>query len=261
MSRVPHLLREWPRIRRKISRPRQVALLTDFDGSRIPIQRRHDGGYASPAARRLLATTAGRGAVVGVISGRRLEDVEERVAVPGLWYAGVHGYFLRDPSKRFVSRLDATGRARVARAARLLEEGLTGVPRVAVEKKSATVAVHYRRASRRGAEYAGQLVRDVARRTGLDLLSGKKIWELCADGKVDKWSAVQFILARERRRNPIAGRVTVYLGDDTTDESVFARLRGVSVAVGKRHRTAARYYLRSPKEVRMFLERVCRDLT
>jgi len=34
-------------------------------------------------------------------------------------------------------------------------------------------------------------------------------------------------------------------------------MTGISVAVGKRPRTAARYFLRSPAEVRIFLERLC----
>jgi trehalose-phosphatase len=67
---------------------------------------------------------------------------------------------------------------------------------------------------------------------------------------VDKAAAIRFIL-NQRRTKP----AVIFLGDDVTDESVFRRVRGVTVLVGKRRPTAARYWLRSPEEVREFLER------
>ena len=48
--------------------------------------------------------------------------------------------------------------------------------------------------------------------------------------------------------------VLFYFGDDVADERVFRSMRGISVVVGKRRHTAARYYLRSTAEVRRFLE-------
>ena len=48
----------------------------------------------------------------------------------------------------------------------------------------------------------------------------------------------------------------MYLGDDVSDEQVFRRWAGVSVAVGRRSRTAAQYFVRSPAEVADCLERL-----
>jgi trehalose-phosphatase len=126
-----------------------------------------------------------------------------------------------------------------------------------VEPKGATVAVHYRGASRRNVVRAREALTQCREEIpGLHLMKGKKVWELLPKREVDKWAAIQFILKRERRKRRSAGRTLVYLGDDTTDERVFRKMPGISVAVGKRHKTAARFFLRSPAEVRQFLRRV-----
>jgi len=88
----------------------------------------------------------------------------------------------------------------------------------------------------------------------ISLLEGKYIWEILPGRRVDKWSAVQFILRRERRR-PEPAPFICYVGDDVSDECVFRKLRGISVAVGKRRHTAARYYVRSSAEVGRLIER------
>ena len=92
---------------------------------------------------------------------------------------------------------------------------------------------------------------------GLRILSGKKVWEFVpgpGHKVADKWAAIQLIL-RQKGVRASDHACVAYLGDDATDEQVFERLRGITVAVGKRRRTAARYYLQSPAEVREFLER------
>ena len=93
-------------------------------------------------------------------------------------------------------------------------------------------------------------------RDNFTLLHGKRVWEFLPAGRgraVNKWTGIELILRRcgFSRRDHAA---VVYLGDDATDEHVFRNLRGITVAVGKRKRTAARYYLRSTAEVRRFLQ-------
>ena len=146
------------------------------------------------------------------------------------------------------------------RARRRLSRCLRGMAGIVVEPKGATVAIHYRGASRADAERTrAALTRCRAGLPGLHLMAGKKVWELLPEREVDKWAAIRYILRRERRRRPSAGGTVVYLGDDTTDERVFRKMHGISVAVGKRHKTAARFFLRSPAEVRQFLKVVSED--
>jgi trehalose-phosphatase len=257
MKHPRHLLGAWPRLRAQLADPCRVALFTDFDGTLVRIRRRPGGVRLGAHVRRLLAELSRAGALVGVVSGRRLEDVRGRVGLRGIWYAGAHGFFLRDPANRRFTLLKLAERLLVSRAQRWLARQLRGVPGIALEPKGATVALHYRGASRRCVELARVAIAQFLRKTkGLHLMSGKKVLELVPAREVDKWAAIQFVFAREKRRRPDTIQTVIYLGDDTTDERVFEKMRGISVAVGKRQNTSARYFLRSPAEVRQFLEKL-----
>ena len=53
----------------------------------------------------------------------------------------------------------------------------------------------------------------------------------------------------------------IYAGDDIADESAFQALhRGITVRVGKSMRTRARFRLRNPEEVLLFLKELERQL-
>lgn len=255
MSRPRHLLRVWPQLRRRLQRAKRRALFTDYDGTLTAIRRWPQQARLGPAMRQALREAAAASQVAGVVSGRRVEEIVARVGLRGVWYAGVHGYFLRNPQGRQCSLVSREERKRVARAARRLRERLRGLPGIDLEAKGATVAVHYRRASRAIARRARAIVQRCCT-DGMELMSGKKVWELVPAGRsrrVNKWTGMEFILRRAGfgRRDHAA---VAYLGDDTTDEDVFRHLRGITVAVGKRQRTAARYYLGSIAEVRKFLQ-------
>jgi len=251
-----HLLDQWPQVERRLRRATRVALLTDFDGTLVPIRRRPGEVRLSRQVRALLAALAGNGVVLGVVSGRRLSDVRARVGLRGIWYVGAHGYFLLPPTGQTMTLLKPNRIAEMKQAHRCLTQRLRGVPGIFLEPKQATVALHYRQASARGRRQARFVIQQLLKEhPGLHLLSGKKVWELLPDSRVSKWTAIRQILRQEREQK--GGRWLVfYLGDDTTDERVFARMKGVTVAVGKHRHTSARFHLRSPAEVALFLERL-----
>lgn len=244
----------WPRLERRLRAAPVRILLTDFDGTLVRIRRRPSDVRLAKSTARLLAAIRDAGCVVGVVSGRGLEDLLSLVRVPGLWYAGSHGYRLRDPAGRMISLATPAERRRIARAVRWLRPRLGKIPAIRLDVKHASVAVHYRTASPRAAHRAREVIeRLLTRDAGLRLLSGKKVWELLPGESVDKGVAVRRLLAEIRAPR---GRFVAYLGDDTTDESVFRKLAGgVTIVVGRRPGTAARYSLRSMGEVRELLRR------
>ncbi|MGH9815716.1 MAG: trehalose-phosphatase [Candidatus Acidiferrales bacterium] len=255
MGNPKHLLAEWPRLRRRLARARRRALFSDFDGTLIWIRPRLRPARLAPPLQRLLTAAVARGDVVGIVSGRRLKSLREAVGLEGIWYAAVHGCYLRSPHGRQFVLLDRKALRRVAAATKHLLRRLQGLPGISIEVKRAVVTVHYRRAAPRVREQARTEVQECLR-PGLSLMRSKKAWELVPEmsGKVvDKWAAIQFILKRERVARADYAAV-VHLGDDTTDEHVFRALDGITVAIGKRRRTAARYYLNHAGEVRKFLD-------
>jgi trehalose-phosphatase len=247
----------WGEITRQIQRAQQVALFTDFDGTLTPIRRDPEAVGLAPRVRELLGEIAESGVTLGVVSGRKIADVRKRVRLKRIWYAGAHGLFLRDPKNRSFSLAKPEQKARIREATRLLEKHIRGARGLRLERKVATVALHYRGAPDESQRIAREAVAKVMERDpDLCLLASKKVWGLLPDAQSDKWGAISFIMDRERRRHSRGHGLLIFVGDDATDERVFTRMRGISIVVGKKSKTAAKYWLRSPGEVRTFLERL-----
>jgi trehalose-phosphatase len=89
---------------------------------------------------------------------------------------------------------------------------------------------------------------------GLRVEEGKKVVELRPDVDWDKGKAVLWLI----ETLGWDGALPIHLGDDATDETVFAALegRGVGIFVGTEDRsTAASLRLRDSEEVGAFLDR------
>jgi len=260
MRAPAHLWRAWPRVARRIRAARRRALFTDLDGTLAPIRQDARAVKLLPGVRRLLRRAARRGDVVGVISGRQVRELQRLVGVRGIWYAGTHGHFIEEPAGRRRQLLGPAQKRVVARMLGELRSGLRGLRGIRIEPKDGSVSVHYRGAPAAGVARARRVVRGVLRaQPGAYLQPGKKVWELLAENRaaprglrrVDKGAALEFIRGREPALDLVC-----FLGDDATDERAFEKNRaGLSILVGRRRRSAAKYYLRSPREVRRFLER------
>lgn len=247
------LAADWPQLARRLRRAGRLAVLTDFDGTLAPIQHRPDTVRLSDRVRRALAQLHARGHVVGIVSGRRIDDLRRRVGLSGLWYAGNHGFFLRSPHGTSLNLVHDEEHSDVPRIARALTQALRGVPGVRLEVKPASVAVHYRGAPPASHRAATRAAHRVAQAGSRRLLSGKCVWELLPRTPVDKAVAVRTILDLERRNG--TALAAVFIGDDLTDEPVFSLPLTLPVCVGRRQ-TAARYRLRTPADVVRLLERI-----
>lgn len=249
-----HLFDCWDDVARQLRRARHVALFTDFDGTLTPIRRDPEAARLVPRMRELLEKLTKSGITLGVVSGRKVADLRRRVRLKHIWYGGAHGLFLLDPQGRSHSLATAEQKARIGRATRLLAKHIRGARGLRIEHKIATVALHYRGAPPQSQRVAWDAVARVMELDpNLCLLASIKAWGLLPDAQSDKWAAVSFIVERERRRHSGGRWLLIFIGDDATDERVFAKMHGISIAVGKREKTAAQYRLRSPGEVQQFL--------
>lgn len=259
MSPPVHLWESWADGLAALRAARCRCVFADFDGTLVPLRRHRGVPQLSRSVARLLARLPLSCTAAGIASGRRLDDLWGRVGIPGLWYIGDHGFSLLSPQgqRRLWSR--AAEQRRVRRAAQELAERLHGLPGIEIEEKEATVAVHYRQAPPRAVQRARVgLEALLATHRGLHLMEGNKVWELLPNDRINKWTALQQVLRRVGCR--ASEGWLVYVGDDTTDECVFQgmeqdRWRGLSIVVGQKAATAARYFLRSPGEVKVFLRR------
>jgi trehalose 6-phosphate phosphatase len=249
-----HLFRCWEEIALQIRERRTVALFLDFDGTLVEIQPHPEQVSFDAAARRTLSQLALNPRVrVWVISGRRQADVRARTRVPGIHYRGLHGW-----EGRAHRAIPQPARDAIAATRETLRWALARYEGIWVEDKLVTFTIHYRDANENGIRRAWKCVQDaVAPFNGLlHLFSGKKMWEVTPEGLGNKGSAVLQELAS------VAGRpLPIYVGDDLVDEPAFSALGdGVTVRVGDKGPTGARYRLSSVRQVHQFLERLEKEL-
>jgi trehalose-phosphatase len=188
-----------------------------------------------------------------LLSGRRRRDVENRVGVAGITYLGLHGW-----EGRKAGEPRPIMRSLLRSAKRQLQDRLAGLQGVWIEEKGPILTIHVRGASPRTAGKAGSFVRQVMAsfEPHLRILPGNHIWEVIPPELPGKGAAARMLL-----REMPAETLPFYLGDDTTDESAFTALpEGITVCVGDRQPTKARFRLRGPREVYRFLQRLEREL-
>jgi trehalose-phosphatase len=262
MKRPRPLWRHWRSLVRHLRNEtdRGLALLSDFDGTLAPIVPHPDQARLPARARRALERWARLpSATVGVVSGRSLADLRRRVGLRGIHYIGSHGEEWTGANGRAPTRANARCVACIRALGAQLEERLASLPGICVERKTMSVAVHYRQAGPRAATAARRAVLEALRTTRRDvrLLEGKKVLELLPAGSGSKGHAVTRLRAQWAPRRPL-----IYLGDDVTDESVFRRLRrgDIGIHVGENSRSWADYRVRSPEGAARFLERLAEVL-
>jgi trehalose-phosphatase len=250
---VKSLWPEWPRVRERIAMQKSVFLLFDFDGTLAPLAGRNDAARLPEAIRGLLGSLQHLPRVrVAILSGRSLQDLRARVNLPALYYSGNHGMEITGPGISFLHAGAVARRSIVQSLAAQFESDLRRVPGAAFENKGLTLSVHYRRvppASRRPLRRLRARMRvetsDLPVRWG----AGRKVWELLPRVPWHKGAAALYLLRQTRNPFPIA------LGDDTTDEDIFAALkgRGLSIRVGRLKSSRADYYLIDQGQVARFL--------
>jgi len=252
---LPSALGALDAIRERIA-GRVVMVFLDYDGTLTPIVRRPEDAVLSDDMRARVRALAAR-VPVAVVSGRDRAAVEALVGLPGLVYVGSHGFDVAGPPGRDSLRLEvAADHLPDLDAAEVALRGrLAGIRGAIVERKRLTLAAHYRLVAgvhRPRLVEAVDAVRAAHPRLRKD--AGKAVLELRPDVEWDKGRAVRWLLERVAP----AG-IGIYLGDDLTDETAFAALRGdgIGIAVGVTTReTLAELVLRDPEEVGSFLHQL-----
>jgi trehalose 6-phosphate phosphatase len=125
-------------------------------------------------------------------------------------------------------------------------------PRLRVEVKRGSIALHYRQAPELEALCHDAMRAAVDESPGMVLMRGKMVIE-AKPGGATKGIAIEAFM----QEAPFAGRAPVFVGDDVTDEMGFAmvqRLQGLGVKIGE-GATCAWQRIESPAEFRDQLKR------
>ncbi|MBA5846617.1 trehalose-phosphatase [Gordonia amicalis] len=243
-----------------IAASRRPVVFLDFDGTLSDIVDDPSAAVLVEGAAEALTRLA-RLCPVAVISGRDLDDIRERVGLPGLWYAGCHGLELLGPGgEHLVNEVARTSTPAIAAVSEELRQRFAAVDRVLVEPKHFSVAVHFRNASPDDVEDIIAAAREIGVRRGLRALPGRKVLELKPDVDWDKGQALEWV--RHQVGAVDRGWITIYFGDDLTDEDAFDRIAtdGIGIVVraeeNRDRRTAALFAVESPGAISALLAQI-----
>jgi trehalose 6-phosphate phosphatase len=217
-----------------VEQPAATVILSDFDGSLSPIVERPGDAVALPAARDALVALVGRFGRVGIVSGRPIEFLAERLPVPGLAYAGLYGMEVMVDGERRVDPRVLPYVDAVAAAADEADERLAGT--IVERKAGVSVTFHWRTTPDRADEVLA-CAAELADRYGLSQLPTRFAVELRPPVAIDKGTVTDALIA--------GFSVAAFAGDDTGDLAAFAALER---AVGDgRIARACRIGVRSPE--------------
>ena len=235
----------------------ETAVLLDIDGTLLDFAPTPREVWVPPGLaktlHRLLQRTNG---ALALVSGRSLNDIDLIFAPDTFPAVGGHGAEMRlDPDSEAVAAhappMDKELKRRLAAIARLS-------PGILLEDKGYSLALHYRLAphAEKAIYEAVSLIRADLPSAPIEVLPGKSVCEIKHSG-FTKASGVLELMTHE----PFKGRRPFFIGDDVTDETVFAimpDLDGLSFSVGRRAKGVAGHF-DAPSDVREFLAHLLDD--
>jgi len=226
----------------------QLVLLFDYDGTLVPIADHPALARLDPATRELLGQLAGLPRVLlGILSGRMLEELAEMVALAKLCLAGTAGLELHLYGARLVPPQAEPARQWIGNLAQRLDGLPAAFPGAWLENKGLGLTVHYRDVP---AERAGPLRAEVDRAVAalahpFRLTDGPLAVEIVPELGWNKGTAVQRILDSL----PGDDVCLLYAGDEANDADALqtvAALGGIALGIGPQAPDAAQYRLPDP---------------
>jgi len=242
-SLVPHLSRS--------------AILLDVDGTLLDLAPTPREVWVPPGLAKTLERLHRRtGGALALVSGRSLNDIDLIFAPEQFPAVGGHGAEMRVSSDSeavatHAPPLDKELKRRLAAIARLS-------PGILLEDKGYSLALHYRLAphAEKAIYAAVSLIRADLPNAPIEVLPGKCVCEIKHSGFTKATGVLELM-----NHEPFKGRHPLFIGDDVTDESVFAimpDLRGLAFSVGRRAKGVAGHF-DEPSDVREWLAHLLDD--
>ena len=229
----------------------ELAVLLDIDGTLLDLAPTPREVWVPPGLaetlKGLLERTSG---ALALVSGRSLNDIDLIFAPEQFPAVGGHGAEMRlstdsEAVATHAPPMDKELKRRLAAIAKLS-------PGILLEDKGYSLALHYRLAphAEKAIYEAVSLIRADLPNAPIEVLPGKSVCEIKHSG-FNKASGVRELMLHE----PFKGRRPIFIGDDVTDETVFAimpELRGLAFSVGRRAQGVAGLF-DEPSDVRQWL--------
>ncbi len=240
---------------------KKLVFFLDYDGTLTPIVEKPHLAVLSEEMRGILKELSSK-CVTAIVSGRGREDVENLVAIDGLFYAGSHGFDIRGKDFSLIQPQAEETIPLILEIVEYLSKAISGIDGVLIENKKFSVAVHYRLVRENNLPLIEDFVRAIVKKHPcLRLMHGKKVFEIMPAIDWNKGKAVRWIM--QALKINWSDTTVVYIGDDTTDEDAFrvARARGLSILVSEGSQpSAADFRVSSPDEVKRLFKDIIKHL-
>ena len=217
------------RLSRRFARARTRTIVLDYDGTLREFELHPDLAQPTPEIRRLLRALANVPSTdVHIVSGRRRRNLEQWFGRIPVHLCAEHGYLARAPGGEWHTLVDLD-LSWLRPIERLLRRVAADVPGAHVERKSCSVAWHYRQAEPEYASWrARELLNDLHQHlqgSPAEILQGNQVVEVRAQG-VDKGLYVRSLFPNGRE----SSHFVLGLGDDRTDHDLLDALPSGSIA-------------------------------
>jgi len=240
---------------------RGLAILLDYDGTLVPIADHPRLATLPPDSRDLLASLASLPRVIlGIVSGRPLDELRAMVGLAGLLYAGTNGAEREWNGMRLVPGESKASRALCENVTGELTRVLPLAPGAWLERKPAGLTLHYRQAEGNRADRLRQaaLAKLAAFAGRIDVAQGPLAIEINLHPRFTKGGIVDWVC-----RQVAPDHLPFFAGDAANDSDALAavrKLRGVSVGVGPHAPGTAELSVESPAALVEILHRLWRLL-
>jgi trehalose 6-phosphate synthase/phosphatase len=217
------------RLQRRFVRARSRTIMLDYDGTLRELEPHPDLAIPTPEIRMLLRDLASLHSTdVHIVSGRRQRNLEQWFGQLPIHLCAEHGYIAKPPGGEWRPLVDLD-LSWLPSIDRLLRRVAADVPGVHVERKSCSVAWHYRQAEPEyGSWRAHELLNDLREHLAgapAEVLLGHRVIEVRARG-VDKGLYVRRVFPSGKSST----RFVIGLGDDRTDHDLLDSLPPGSIA-------------------------------
>ena len=235
-------------------------LMLDFDGVLSPIVNVPAEASISPVAREALAECAKK-MPTAIITGRTLSDIEKRVGLRNVLYAGNHGLEWKMGGRVRRKRISRKAVSEFATARHLLLGYAKLFPRLFVDDRRHCLALGYRSLSTLQAERLCSGARAILEKSDsagtVRIIDNLFTFEIVATSEWTKGECAQHIFKTVAKK----GMVAVYIGDTLTDEDAFRAFaqNGITIRVGESRTSAAQFYFKSRSRVDAFLTKIARQ--
>ncbi len=241
----------------KIKNAKKIFLALDYDGTLSTIVKNPKQAFLSSQTRTLLKQLCKTPHLqLAIVTGRSMQDIQKLVGIQDIIYIANHGFEISANTKTWIHPQAKKSIPLLNQALLELHERLNAIPGILIENKKVTASIHYRKTPSRLTKKIQMEINKILSNHPkiFKKTDGKKVFEIRPNINWDKGQALKKVLRKKysSKNQPL----TLFLGDDQTDEDVFRMLtqKDLGIRVGYASTSHADLYVRNTPEVSRLLK-------